>query len=83
MRQPNYEEKLKELMDLRGGSWSKIEFIEKGVGTKCPGKQRLVTLLLGHAPRGLNGLGQNESAQTFCLATMAAQNGDLGRVITA
>ena len=38
MKQPNYEEKLKELGEL--SSWKRAEFIEKGGWDKMPGQEK-------------------------------------------
>ena len=38
MKQPNYEEKLKELMEI--DSWKRAEFIEKGGWDKMPGQEK-------------------------------------------
>lgn len=38
MKQPNYEEKLKELGEL--DSWKRAEFIEKGGWDKMPGQEK-------------------------------------------
>ena len=42
VKQPNHEEKLKELGEI--DSWKRAEFIEKGAGIKCPGKKKLALL---------------------------------------
>ena len=57
MKQPNYEEKLKELMDLGGGSWSKIEFIEKGGWDKMPGQAEAGDTVARACAQGLERLG--------------------------
>jgi hypothetical protein len=38
MKEPNHEEKLKELMEL--DSWKRAEFIEKGGWDKMPGQEK-------------------------------------------
>ena len=42
IKDPNYEENLKELGAL--DSWKRAEFIEKGAGIKCQGRKRRTML---------------------------------------
>ena len=70
MKQPNHEEQLKAFVDKIAGI--KLNSLKKGAGIKCLGKKRLVPLSPGHAPRGLNCLGQNEAVMhTFRFPILA------------
>ena len=51
MKQPNHEEKLKELGDL--DSWKRSEFIEKGGWDKMPGQEKAGSSVAEACAKGL------------------------------
>jgi hypothetical protein len=51
MKQPNHEEKLKELVEL--DSWERAEFIEKGGWDKMPGQEKAGYLVARACADGL------------------------------
>ena len=51
MKQPNHEEKLKEIMEI--SSWRRAEFIEKGGWDKMPGQEEAGLAVAGACTDGL------------------------------
>jgi hypothetical protein len=51
VKQPNHQERLKELGKI--DSWKRSEFVEKGAGTKCPARKRPPLKYPKPAPKGL------------------------------